>query len=77
VIKTITLICDGCGREGDADEIASDYKYGNQDLCPSCQPNYDIAELKRRIENKKAWLKETHLKDIMEWEAEIKELGEK
>ena len=64
--------CDGCGRIGNRDELASDYD-GRQ-LCAICARAEKIADLKQKHAAKKEWLERTHLQELRELARQIADL---
>lgn len=68
----LKMKCDGCGKNGSADEISTDHN--GRDLCAVCAQAAKLADLKERYAAKKAWLESTHLKELRELEKQIADM---
>lgn len=68
----LQLKCDGCGKVGSANEIATDYD--GEDLCGACRQKASLADLKQQYASRKEWLESTHLKGLRQLRGKIKRM---
>jgi hypothetical protein len=68
----LQLKCDNCGKIDSAENFVSNYD--GIDLCPKCDLELKIKDLKHDRDKKQRWLDETHLKDLHETDVKILEL---
>lgn len=68
-----TASCDKCKEDIPPAEVYTS-TYDDSIRCYPCHIEDEIDKKSRAIKDKEDWLKETHLKSIERWRAEIKEL---
>lgn len=66
--------CDNCGFVGTGDEIQCDESISCEDLCSRCMKEAKLRDLRERRDEKQKWLDECHLKDLRDWDEQIKTL---